>query len=143
MEMTRSLRKEDAQHRWVEIDATGKTLGRLSSMIVAVLRGKNKPFFTPHVDCGDYVVVINADKIILSKDKWHTKFYYHYSGYQSGMKARSAEEMQRKHPDFLILHAVKGMLPKNKLGRAVLQKLKVYAGPTHPHQAQKPVRIEI
>ncbi len=143
MEMTRSLRKEDAQHRWFEVDAAGKTLGRLATQIATILRGKNKAFFTPHVDGGDYVVVINADKIVLTGNKWDEKFYYHYSGYQSGMRKWSARQKRERHPDFLILNAVKGMLPKNKLGRAVFKKLKVYAGPEHPHHAQQPVKIEL
>jgi len=143
METTRSLRKEDAQHRWIEIDAAGKALGRLATRIAVILRGKDKACFTPHVDCGDYVVVINAEKILLTGGKWDDKVFYRYSGYQSGMKSHNAREMRRRHPDFLVLHAVKGMLPKNKLGRAVLKKLKVYAGPEHPHQAQAPVKIEI
>ncbi len=143
MEMTRSLRKEDAQHRWFEVDATGKTLGRLATRIATVLRGKHKAFYTPHVDNGDYVVVVNADNIVLTGEKWDEKFYYHYSGYQSGMKKFSAREKQKRHPDFLVLNAVKGMLPKTKLGRAMLKKLKVYAGPEHPHQAQQPVKIEL
>lgn len=143
MNMTRSLRKEDAQHQWFEIDATGKTLGRLATRIATILRGKDKPLFTPHVDCGDYVIVTNADKIVLTGAKWDDKLYYSYSGYQSGMTAHAAKEMVTRRPDFLVMHAVKGMLPKNKLGRAVIKKLKVYAGTDHPHQAQSPVKIEL
>ncbi|HSA34036.1 MAG TPA: 50S ribosomal protein L13 [bacterium] len=143
MNITRSLRKEDAQHKWFEIDAAGKTLGRLATRIATILRGKDKPFFTPHVDCGDYVIVTNADKVVLTGAKWNDKLYYSYSGYQSGMKAHAAKEMVTRRPDFIVTHAVKGMLPKNKLGRAVIKKLKVYAGTEHPHQAQSPVKIEL
>ncbi len=143
MDITRSLRKEDAQHKWFEIDATGKTLGRLATRVAIILRGKDKPYFTPHVDCGDYVIITNADKIVLTGAKWDDKIYYSYSGYQSGMKAHAARDMAERRPDFLVMHAVRGMLPKNKLGRAVIRKLKIYTTAEHPHEAQSPVKLEI
>jgi large subunit ribosomal protein L13 len=143
MEFTRYTRKEDVKHVWFEIDAKGKTLGRLATKIADILSGKNKPFYNPNVDCGDYVIVINADKIKLSGNKWSDKMYHSYSGYQSGLKSFNAEKMVQRHPDHLVKHAVKGMLPKNKLGRAMFKKLKVYATSEHQHSAQQPKTLEI
>jgi len=143
MEITRYTRKEDVTHEWYEVDATGKTLGRIATEIANVLRGKNKPFFNPNVDCGDFVVVVNAAKINLTGKKWDQKMYHRYSGYQSGLKSFTAEKMMQRHPEHLITHAVKGMLPKNKLARQILKKLKVYAGSTHEHSAQMPKKLEI
>ncbi len=143
MELTRYTRKEDVQHKWFVVDAEGMTLGRIATKIADVLRGKNKANYTPNVDCGDYVVVVNADKVKLSGKKWEQKMYYSYSGYQSGLKEFTAEKMVQRHPEHLVQHAVKGMLPKNKLARQVLKKLKVYASAEHPHQGQSPEKLEI
>lgn len=143
MEITRYKRKEDVEHKWFEIDASGKTLGRLATRIANMLRGKDKPYYTPNADCGDYVVVVNADKIMMTGKKWGQKFYHNYSGYQSGMTNTSAEKMLEKHPEHIIMHAVKGMLPKNKLSNQVIKKLKVYASAEHPHQAQNIQKLEL
>ena len=130
----------DIQHNWVEVDATGQTLGRLSTEIARVLRGKHKPCFVPHFDCGDYVVVTNASKLRLTgSNKWETKVYYHHTGYIGGIKSINAKDLKSQFPERLLEKAVKGMLPKNKLGRQIFKKLKVYGGPTHNHTAQKPV----
>jgi large subunit ribosomal protein L13 len=131
------------QHRWYIIDATNQTLGRLCSQIAAILRGKHKPYFTPHVDCGDYVIVINADKIALTGRKWKTKEYISFTGYPGGQKKESAISLLHRRPEALIERAVKGMLPKNRLGRKLFRKLFVYAGPEHPHHAQKPEPIQL
>ena len=136
MNKTFFLRKEDNKPAWKIIDAKDRVLGRLATQIADMLRGKDKPVYTPHSDAGDYVVVINADKVKLTGDKLTDKEYDRYSGYMGGYKVRTAKEMLEKHPTHLVEHAVKGMLPKNKLSRAMLKKLKVYAGSEHPHQAQ-------
>jgi large subunit ribosomal protein L13 len=133
---------ETVTRNWYLIDATDRTLGRLSGEIARRLRGKHKPEYTPHVDTGDFVVVINADKIKITGNKSKTKMYYRYSGYQSGLKELTFEQLMAKHPDRTIEIAVKGMLPKNPLGRAMLQKLKIYAGSEHPHAAQKPQLVD-
>lgn len=133
----------DVEMNWKLADAEGKVLGRLATQIADTLRGKNKPVFTPHVDTGDYVVVVNAEKIKLTGNKMADKVYYHYSGYPGGMKSITAEKLLEKEPEKLIVEAVKGMLPKNKLRKVFMSKLKVYAGPEHPHQAQKPGAISI
>ena len=124
--------------KWYVVDATGMTLGRLSSEIAKVLRGKNKPIFTPHMDCGDYVSVVNAEKIVVTGKKLDQKIYYRHSEYVGGMKETTLKEMLAKHPERVIEHAVKGMLPKGPLGREMYKKLFVYAGPDHKHAAQKP-----
>ena len=124
--------------KWYVVDATGMTLGRLSSAIAKVLRGKNKPIFTPHMDCGDYVIVVNAEKIGVTGKKLDQKIYYRHSEYVGGMKETTLKEMLAKHPERVIEHAVKGMLPKGPLGREMYKKLFVYAGPDHKHAAQKP-----
>ena len=124
--------------KWYVVDATGMTLGRLSSEIAKVLRGKNKPIFTPHMDCGDYVIVVNAEKIVVTGKKLEQKIYYRHSEYVGGMKETTLKEMLAKHPERVIEHAVKGMLPKGPLGREMYKKLFVYAGPDHKHAAQKP-----
>lgn len=138
MDMNRSfnLRKEDATPGWRVIDAEGKVLGRLATQIADALRGKDKAFYTPHTDSGDYIVVINAEKIVLTGNKLEGKIYDRYSGWMGGYKVTSAKDMLAKKPEFLIEHAVKGMLPKNKLSDAIIKKLKVYAGSEHPHKAQ-------
>jgi len=143
MELTKYKRKEDVKREWFEIDATGLHLGRLATRIAEILRGKTKVDYTPNVDCGDYVIVTNAEKVALTGSKMTSKRYYHYSGYQSGMKSLTATEMLQKHPDYVIIHAVKGMLPKNKLANQVISKLKVYAGNEHPHTAQEPKKLEL
>ena len=124
--------------KWYVVDATGMTLGRLSSEIAKVLRGKNKPIFTPHMDCGDYVIVVNAEKIVVTGKKLDQKIYYRHSEYVGGMNETTLKEMLAKHPERVIEHAVKGMLPKGPLGREMYKKLFVYAGPDHKHAAQKP-----
>lgn len=135
---TLSLRKEDVQRDWYVVDAEGKTVGRLCTTIATMLRGKHKPNYTPHVDNGDYIIVLNADKVSFSGSKWKQKEYMRYSGYPGGLKTRTAEEMRDKKPEAIIEAAVKGMLPKNRLGRAMYKKLFVYAGAEHPHSAQQP-----
>ncbi len=124
--------------KWYVVDATGKTLGRLASEVASVLRGKNKPIFTPHIDTGDYVIVINAEKIAVTGKKMDQKIYYHHSDYVGGMKEATLREKLNKKPEEVIEHAVKGMLPKGPLGREMYKKLFVYAGPEHKHAAQKP-----
>ena len=128
---------------WYVVDADGKTLGRLATAIADTLRGKNKPQYTPHVDTGDFVVVVNAEKITVTGDKLHEKMYYRHSGYPGGLKKRTLNDMLQRRPEEVIRLAVRGMLPRNRLARKQLTKLKVYAGPDHPHVAQKPVPMEI
>lgn len=131
----------EVEREWLIIDATDLVLGRLSTRLATILKGKHKPQYTPHVDTGDFVVVINAEKIRLTGNKAQTKNYYSHSGYPGGLKEVSFQRMLAKHPERIIEKAVKGMLPKNTLGRAMNRKLKVYAGPNHPHAAQKPREI--
>ena len=126
------------ERKWYVVDAEGQTLGRLSAEIAKVLRGKNKPVFTPHVDTGDYVIVVNADKVKVTGKKLEQKIYYHHSDYVGGMKETTLKEMMAKKPEAVNELAVKGMLPKGPLGRTMIKKLHVYAGPEHAHQAQKP-----
>jgi large subunit ribosomal protein L13 len=140
---TFSAKPQTVRREWVLIDATDKVLGRLAAEVARRLRGKHKPEYTPHVDTGDYVVVINAAKVRVTGRKETDKVYTRYSGYQSGLKVESVREMRAKHPERLIEHAVRGMLPKNPLGRALFRKLKVYADDKHPHQAQQPKPLEI
>lgn len=140
---TFSAKKQDVERTWYLIDASEKVLGRLASHVAAVLRGKTKPIYTPHVDTGDYVVVINAEKIRLTGKKMENKVYHRHSGYPGGLKSTSAKAVLATKPEKLLKHAVKGMLPKNPLGRKMFRKLKVYAGPDHPHQAQQPQPLEI
>ena len=128
--------------KWYVVDAEGKTLGRLASEVAKVLRGKNKPIFTPHIDTGDYVIVINAEKVKVTGKKLDQKIYYHHSEYIGGMKETTLREMMNKHPERVIEFAVKGMLPKGPLGRQMYTKLFVYAGPDHKHEAQKPETLE-
>lgn len=131
------------QRDWLIVDAEGQTLGRLATQLADALRGKRKPDFTPHMDTGDFVVVINAEKIRVTGDKLNQKTYWRHSGYPGGIKSRTLSEMLEKQPEEVIRKAVKGMMTRNKLGRAQLLKLKVYAGPEHPHQAQQPKPMEI
>lgn len=131
------------ERKWYVVDAEGKTLGRLASEVANVLRGKNKPTYTPHIDTGDYVIVVNAEKIQVTGKKLDQKIYYHHSEYVGGMKEATLREMMQRKPEFVITHAVKGMLPKGPLGRQMLKKLHVYAGPEHNHAAQKPETLDI
>lgn len=140
---TKIIKEKDIKRDWYIIDATGKTLGRFATKIAHILMGKHKPNFVKHLDLGDYVIVINADKMVLTGKKLSTKKYYHHSGYPGGLKEIAYEELMKEKPDFVLKKAVKGMLPKNKLGRKMLKKLKIYSGSKHPHQAQKPKIIEI
>ena len=135
---TVSAKPAEVEQEWYVIDAENQVVGRLASQVAAILRGKHKPYFTPHVDCGDYVIIVNADKVRFSGKKETDKLYYRYSGYPGGLKTRTAKEMRQRRPDYIMRHAVKGMLPKGPLGRRMLKKLKVYAAPTHPHEAQQP-----
>jgi len=135
---TPMAKKGAIEQKWLLVDAKGKTLGRLASRIAILLRGKHKPIFTPHVDAGDFVVVVNADKINLTGKKWQEKLYIYHTGYPGGLKSTSAEKVRNKNPERLLTMAVQGMLPKNKLGKKMIKKLKVYAGEAHPHQAQQP-----
>jgi large subunit ribosomal protein L13 len=135
---TFNARNETAEHNWFIVDAAGKTLGRLASQVATRLRGKHKPEYTPHVDTGDYIVVINAEQIKVTGKKAKDKIYYNHSGYVGGLKETSFEKLQAKHPERIFEIAIKGMLPKNPLGRAMYRKLKVYAGVNHPHTAQQP-----
>lgn len=132
-----------AERTWHIVDAEGKTLGRLATQLADVLRGKRKPEYTPHVDTGDFVVVINAEKVVVTGNKRAEKRYYRHSGFPGGLKSRTFEEMIARRPEEVIRHAVKGMLPRNRLARKQITKLKVYAGPDHPHVAQKPQPLEI
>lgn len=131
------------ERQWYVVDAEGKTLGRLASEVANVLRGKKKPIYTPHVDTGDYVIVVNAEKVKTSGKKLDQKKYYHHSEYVGGMKETTLKDMLKRKPEYVITHAVKGMLPKGPLGRQMLRKLHVYAGPEHKHEAQKPEAMEI
>ena len=140
---TFSPKPGDVTRAWHVIDATDVVLGRLASQAATLLRGKHKPVYAPHVDTGDFVVIVNAEKVALSGTKRDTKFVYRHSGYPGGLKRRTVGEMLDKHPDRLVEKTVQGMLPKNRLGRAMAKKLKVYAGPNHPHAAQKPIPFEI
>jgi len=140
---TYQAKKEELEHKWYLVNADGKVLGRLSTELVKILKGKNKPTYTPHMDTGDFVVVVNAGKVTLTGKKMKDKIYYHHTGYPGGIKEMNAEKLLAKKPTEMIRMAVKGMLPKNSLGRQMLRKLKIYAGPSHPHEAQKPVPLEL
>jgi large subunit ribosomal protein L13 len=134
---------ETRRRDWYVVDAEGKNLGRLATRIADALRGKRKPEYTPHIDTGDFVIVVNAEKITVTGDKRDSKRYYRHSGYPGGIRSRTLGEMLERMPEEVIRRAVKGMLPRNRLGRAQLRKLKVYAGPDHPHAAQQPEPLEI
>ena len=140
---TQSVNKASVLHDWYLVDADSKTLGRLSTQIANRLRGKHKPEYTPHVDTGDYIVVINADKIHVTGKKETDKFYYHHTGFPGGIKSVALGKMREKSPEKILENAVKGMMPRNRLGRVMLSKLKVYAGNSHPHSAQQPVVLEL
>jgi len=140
---TYTVRKGDIKREWYLVDAEGKTLGRLASEIAKILRGKHKPTYVPHMDCGDYVIVVNAEKVRVTGRKLDQKFYYRHSGYPGGLTSISLRDQLQKHPTRVLEAAVRGMLPKNRLGRAMRRKLKVYAGDSHPHQAQQPKVLEL
>lgn len=138
--MTRS---KDVQREWYVVDAAGQTLGRLAARVARILRGKHKPTYSPSVDTGDFVIVVNAEKIHVTGRKLDQKIYYRYSGYPGGLKEITLRNLLQRHPTRVIEHAVRGMLPKNRLGRQMFKKLKVYAGPDHPHAAQQPEQLEL
>jgi len=140
---TVSMRPQDVDRSWYVVDAENRTLGRLATEIARRLRGKHKAEYTPHVDTGDYIIVVNADKVRVTGNKTSDKMYHRHSGYPGGIKSMNFEAMQQKHPEQIIEKAVKGMLPRNPLGRAMIKKLKVYAGAEHPHSAQQPQPLEI
>ena len=140
---TYSAKPAEVKRDWFVIDAAGKTLGRMATEIARRLRGKHKPEFTPHIDTGDYIVVINAEKVTVTGNKTQNKMYHHYTGYMGGLKTTNFEKLIAEKPEFIIQTAVKGMLPKNPLGRDMFRKLKVYAGPEHQHAAQQPKVLEV
>ena len=140
---TYMAKPQTVEKKWYIVDATGMPLGRLASQVAAILRGKNKPEYTPHVDTGDYVVVVNSDKVVLTGNKLEDKKYYHYSGYVGGMKTVGYDELMKTKSDFVVSKAVKGMLPKNSLGTKMFKKLKVYKDENHNHEAQKPQKITL
>ncbi len=131
-------KKESVERKWYVLDATDQVLGRIATKVVPILRGKHRPTYTPHVDTGDFVIVTNAEKVKLTGSKEDGKIYYKYSGYVGGLRSTTAREMKQKKPEALLMKAVQGMMPKNRLGRKMITKLKIVVGPDHPHQAQKP-----
>lgn len=141
--ITKSFRKEDVERDWWVVDAAGMTVGRLSTTVASILRGKHKAIFTPHVDCGDCVVVINANKVVLQGKRAEQKEYFRHTLYPGGGIFTSFKELMMKHPERVIEHSIAGMLPKNRLGRQIVKKLKVYAGESHPHEAQSPKEFKI
>ncbi len=142
LQKTHSTKVSDVERRWFVVDATDVPLGRLASEVAQVLRGKHKPTFAPHIDVGDFVIVVNAEKVAVTSDKSESKIYYRHSGFPGGLKEESFEALRVRAPEAIVERAVKGMIPKNRLGRKVGSKLKVYAGPDHPHAAQMPVPLE-
>lgn len=143
MRTTFITKPAEVKREWFIVDASDQILGRLSSQIAKILRGKNKPIYMPHVDTGDYVIIINAEKIKVTGKKMSQKFYRHHSGYPGGVKDVKLKDMLVKKPEYVLFHSIKGMMPKNNLGRAMLKKLYVYAGPEHKHMAQKPTQLNI
>ena len=143
MKNTYMQKKETVKRDWYVIDAEGVNLGRLATKVADVLRGKHKPTFTPHIDCGDFVIVVNASKVNLTGNKLNDKIYYNHSGYTGGLRERTAKEMRENYPVEMIERAVKGMIPHTRLGRQVAKKLFVYEGAEHPHMAQKPVEMKV
>ena len=131
------------EKKWYVVDAKGKTLGRLATVVADTLRGKRKPIYTPNIDTGDFVIVINAEQIVVTGNKPEQKMYYHHSGYPGGLRSESYAKLLARRPEEIVRHSVRGMLPHNKLGRAQLRKLKIYAGAEHPHEAQQPIPLEI
>lgn len=140
---TYQAKKEELEYKWYLVNAEGKVLGRMATELAKILKGKNKPTYTPHLDTGDFVIVVNAGKVTLTGKKMKDKIYYHHTGYPGGIKEMTAGKLLAKKPTEMIRMAVKGMLPKNSLGRQMLRKLKIYAGPNHPHEAQNPISLEI
>ncbi len=140
---TYATKASDIVRKWYVVDAQDKTLGRLASQVARVLMGKHKPMFSPNLDTGDFVIIVNAEKIRVTGRKLTDKMYYHHSGYPGGIKSASLEQMLERHPDRVLRLAIKNMLPHNKLGRNMIRKLKVYAGPEHPHEAQQPEKLEL
>jgi large subunit ribosomal protein L13 len=140
---TYTVTPADIQREWYVVDAKGKTLGRLASEVAKILRGKHKPIYTPHADCGDYVIIVNADKVRVTGRKMEQKMYYRHSGYPGGFKAIRLRDQLAQFPTRVLELAIRGMLPKGRLGRAMYRKLKVYASETHPHEAQKPKKLEL
>jgi large subunit ribosomal protein L13 len=140
---TFTAKTEEIRREWYVIDAEGQTLGRLASKIAPIIKGKHKPIYTPHLDCGDFVIVINAEKVRVTGRKLNQKFYYRHSGYPGGLSSISLRDQLARHPERVLEAAIRGMLPKNKLGRQMIKKLKVYAGDSHPHQAQQPKPLEL
>ena len=140
---TFSAKKEDIQRSWYVVDAAGKTLGRLASKVAHRLRGKHKPIFTPHVDTGDYIVILNAEKVNLTGNKVNNKMYYHHTGFPGGIKSTNFDKLNKQHPARPLEAAIRGMLPKGPLGREMFKKLKVYSGTEHPHTAQQPEILEV
>lgn len=143
MSTTVSAKPSEVRREWFLVDADGKTLGRLASEIARRLKGKHKPIFTPHIDTGDYIVVVNAEKVAVTGNKMQNKMYHHHTGYIGNLKSISLEKQLQKAPERVIETAVRGMLPRNPLGRAMMKKLRIFAGPEHPHQAQQPKPLEI
>jgi len=141
--LTHSFKQNEIDRKWYVVDASGKTLGRIASRVAHVLRGKHKPTFTTNIDCGDFVVVVNADKVKIRGRREELKTYFHYSGYPGGAKVESFKELMKTDPERVFMHAVKGMIPHNRLGAQVIRKLKVYAGTSHPHAAQKPEPLNV
>ena len=140
--LTYSFKQTEIEKKWYLVDASGQTLGRIASRVAHLLRGKHKPIFTPNVDCGDFVVVVNADKVKVTGRRDELKTYFHYTGYPGGATVESFRELMKTKPERVFTHAVKGMIPHNRLGARIIKKLKVYRGPEHPHKAQKPIKIE-
>ena len=136
-------KKENVDRKWYVVDAEGKTLGRLATKVATVLKGKHKATYTPHVDCGDYVIIVNAEKVKLTGNKLNDKMYYNHSGYVGGLRERNAKTMIENYPEEMIERAIKGMLPKGRLGRQMYKKLFVYAGPEHKQEAQKPIELKV
>jgi large subunit ribosomal protein L13 len=137
------FKNEEIAKKWYLVDAKDKTLGRIASQVASILRGKHKPSFTPNADIGDFVIIVNAEKVKLTGKRPELKEYFHYTGYPGGAKFESFKDLMKTRPEKVVLHAVKGMIPNNRLGRRLIQKLKVYAGPNHPHQAQQPESLDI
>lgn len=140
---TASVKPEDADRKWLVVDLEGQTVGRAAARIASLLRGKHKPSYTPHNDNGDFVIALNADKVVFTGQKWVQKFYYRHSQYPGGLRETRADKMLERHPERIIEAAVKGMLPKNSLGRQMFKKFKVYTGAEHPHEAQQPETITL
>ena len=140
---TFTAKAAEIRREWYVVDAEGQTLGRLASKIAPILKGKHKPTYTPHLDCGDFVIIVNAQKVRVTGHKLDQKFYYHHSGYPGGLRSTSLRDQLDRHPDRVIEAAIRGMLPKNRLGRSMIKKLKVYASAAHPHEAQQPKPLEL